>query len=68
MTLRQLPVALILGLLASLAAHAAGFGNDHLEAGAYNEVLRTLAVTGAVGALFAAVWAALRGLELVFAR
>jgi hypothetical protein len=58
MTLRQLPVALILGLLASLVAHAAGFGGRHTEAGDYHELLSILAFAGAGGALVAAVCAA----------
>ncbi len=58
MSLRQLPGALILGLLASLAAHAAGFGEGHTEAGAYHNVLSILAFAGAGGALVAAVCAA----------
>ncbi|MBV8639423.1 MAG: hypothetical protein JO322_15185 [Candidatus Eremiobacteraeota bacterium] len=58
MSLRQLPGALILGLLASLTAHAAGFGGSHTEAGAYHELLSILAFAGAGGALVAAVAAA----------
>ncbi len=58
MTLRQLPGALILGLLASLVAHTAGYGNGHTEAGAYHELLATLAFAGAGGALIAAICAA----------
>jgi hypothetical protein len=58
MSLRQLPGALILGLLASLIAHAAGFGGSHTEAGAYHELLSTLALAGAGGALIAAIAAA----------
>lgn len=58
MSLRQLPGALILGLLASLAAHAAGFGGSHTEAGAYHELLSILAFAGAGGALVAAIFAA----------
>ncbi len=58
MSLRQLPGALILGLLASLVAHAAGFGDGHMAAGAYHELLSTLAFAGAGGALITAVIAA----------
>ena len=58
MTLRQLPGALILGLLASLVAHAAGFGGSHTEAGAYHELLSTLAFAGSGAALVAAICAA----------
>lgn len=58
MSLRQLPGALILGLLASLIAHTAGFGSSHTEAGAYHELLSTLAFAGAGGLLVAAICAA----------
>lgn len=58
MSLRQLPGALILGLLASLIAHAAGFGGSHTEAGAYHELLSILAFAGAGGSLAAAICAA----------
>ncbi len=58
MSLRQLPGALILGLLASLAAHAAGFGGSHMEAGAYHELLSTVAFAGAGGTLIVAIAAA----------
>ncbi len=58
MSLRQLPGALILGLLASLVAHAAGFGEGHMEAGAYHESLAIFAFAGAGGALVAAIVAA----------
>ena len=54
MTLRQLPGALILGLLASLAAHAAGYSDGHAQAGAYHDALFALAAVGGVGLLLVA--------------
>lgn len=58
MSLRHLPGALILGLLASLAAHTAAFGSGHTEGGAYHALVTTLALAGAGGALLAALTAA----------
>lgn len=56
---RQLPGALVLGLLASLVAHAAIFGGEHAMGGAYNGLLVQLALVGALGisaALAAVAW------------
>ena len=57
MSLRELPGALVLGLLASLVAHAVIFGGEHAMGGAYNGLLLQLAVAGSLGmgAAFAAV-------------
>lgn len=58
MTLRQMPGALLLGLLASLAAHALAFGQGHTEGGAYHGFLMNLALCGAGTGLCAAMLAA----------
>lgn len=61
MSPRELPGALVLGLLASLAAHAVIFGGEHAMGGAYNGLLVQLAFVGSLGmsAAFAAVaWGA----------
>jgi hypothetical protein len=50
-TLRKVPGALALGLLASLAAHAALYGGDHAMGGAYHALLLEAALAGAVGLL-----------------
>ena len=57
MSLRELPGALVLGLLASLVAHAVIFGGEHAMGGAYNGLLLQLAVVGSLGmgVAFAAV-------------
>ena len=54
---REFPGALILGLLASLVAHAAIFGGDHAMGGPYNGLLLQLALVGSLGmsAAFAAL-------------
>jgi hypothetical protein len=52
--LRQFPAAAILGLLASLAAHAASYGGDHQAGGAYHSTLVLLALAG-VGGFVASV-------------
>lgn len=53
MTLRKVPGALALGLLASLAAHAALFGGAHAMGGAYHGLLVQVALAGGLGiALF----------------
>ena len=54
--LRQFPAIAILGLLASLVAHTASYGNDHVAGGAYHGALVLLAFAG-VGALVASVTA-----------
>jgi len=52
-TLRKVPGALALGLLTSLSAHAALYGNGHVMGGAYHGLLIQAALAGAVGlALF----------------
>jgi hypothetical protein len=47
--LRQFPAVAILGLLASLAAHAASYGGDHQAGGAYHTTLLLLALAGVGG-------------------
>ena len=51
MTLRRFPGAIVLGLLASLFAHAALFGNDHAMGGAYSQTLAQTAIAGCAGLL-----------------
>lgn len=51
MTLRKVPGALVLGLLASLAAHALLYGGEHAMGGAYHALLVQAALAGAVGLL-----------------
>jgi hypothetical protein len=48
-TLRKVPGALALGLLASLAAHAALFGGTHAMGGAYSGLLAQVATAGCFG-------------------
>lgn len=48
MTLRKVPATLILGLLASLAAHTALFGQGHAMGGGYHAALAQAALTGAL--------------------
>jgi hypothetical protein len=61
--LRQFPAVALLGLLASLAAHAASYGGSHEAGGAYHTALQLLAVAG-VGAfvvsLAALAWLGVR--------
>lgn len=57
MTLRGIPGALGLGLLASLIAHSALYRGDHAMGGAYHGALVELAVAGVIG--FVAVLGAL---------
>lgn len=52
--LRQFPAVAILGLLASLAAHAASYGGNHEAGGAYHMALELLALAG-VGGFLASV-------------
>ena len=59
MTLREIPGALALGLLASLVAHTALYGGDHVVGGAYHSLLFELATAGAgafVALLAALAW------------
>ncbi len=59
MTLREIPGALTLGLLASLIAHTALFGGGHAMGGAYHDALVQLAGAGCGGfvlALAALAW------------
>jgi hypothetical protein len=48
-TLRKVPGALALGLLASLAAHAALYGAEHAIGGAYHAVLLQITLAAALG-------------------
>ena len=48
MTLRKVPGALALGLLASLAAHAGLYGGQHAMGGTYHELVIQLAFAGCV--------------------
>jgi hypothetical protein len=48
-TLRKVPGGLALGLLASLAAHAALYGGDHGVGGAYHALLMQITSAGALG-------------------
>jgi hypothetical protein len=48
-TLGKVPGALALGLLASLAAHAALYGGDHAVGGAYHALVLQIALAGALG-------------------
>lgn len=61
MTLRKVPGALVLGLLASLVAHAALYGAEHAMAGGYHALLVQAAIAGAIGFLMtfgAIAWSA----------
>jgi hypothetical protein len=63
-TLRKVPGALALGLLASLAAHAALYGGGHAMGGAYNAAIVQAAFAGTLALLlgFAALaWSASGG-------
>ncbi len=51
MTLRKVPGALALGLLASLAAHTAVYGDEHAMGGTYHLMLMQAALAGAVSLL-----------------
>jgi hypothetical protein len=59
MTLRQLPGALGTGLLASLLAHAASFGDGHAQGGPFHIAFVSLGWAAVVGFLMAAAWTAL---------
>lgn len=50
---RRVPGALILGLLASLAAHAALYGSGHAMGGSYHGLLVQVALAGLVGLVVA---------------
>ena len=50
---RQFPAVAILGLLASLAAHAACYGGNHEAGGAYHSALMLLALAGVGGFVIA---------------
>ena len=56
-TLRKVPGTLTLGLLASLAAHAALYGGGHAMGGSYHGLLLEAALAGAAGllAIFGAI-------------
>lgn len=56
MTLRKVPGALALGLLASLVAHAAAYGGDHAAGGNYHALLLEIAAAGAVGLISAGLF------------
>ncbi|HYL27122.1 MAG TPA: hypothetical protein VEW74_04750 [Candidatus Nitrosotalea sp.] len=51
MTLRKVPGAIALGLLASLAAHAALYGDGHAMGGAYHALLLEAGIGGALSLL-----------------
>lgn len=55
MTLRKVPGALALGLLASLIAHAAVYGGDHAAGGNYHLLLLEIAAAGALALTAAAL-------------
>jgi hypothetical protein len=61
-TLRKVPGALALGLLASLAAHAFLYGGDHAMGGGFHGLLVEAALAGALGLLV--VFGALAWTEL----
>ncbi|MBV8345403.1 MAG: hypothetical protein JO190_10485 [Candidatus Eremiobacteraeota bacterium] len=61
MTLRKVPGALALGLLASLGAHAALYGGEHAMGGGYHSLLVQVAIAGALSlvvGLSALAWSA----------
>jgi hypothetical protein len=63
-TLRKVPGALVLGLLASLAAHAGLYGSGHAMGGSYNWLLLQIALAGFCGliAFFGALaWGSAQG-------
>ena len=64
MSLREIPGALALGLLASLLAHTALYGGEHAMGGAYHELLVQIAAVGSLGfvtLLGALAWTGSRG-------
>jgi hypothetical protein len=50
-TLRKVPAALALGLLASILAHGGLYGGEHAMAGSYHALLLQAALAGGVGLL-----------------
>lgn len=64
MTLRKVPGALALGLLASLGAHFGLYGGGHAMGGDYHELLLQGALGGALGLLALAGFSAWRGVRL----
>jgi hypothetical protein len=60
-TLRKVPGALALGLLASLMAHGGLYGGEHSVGGSYHDLLLQAAFSGAVGLFGFFAWLALRG-------
>ena len=48
-TLRKVPAALALGLLASMLAHGGLYGGEHAMGGGYHAALVQMALAGAVG-------------------
>ncbi len=52
MTLRKVPGTLALGLVVSLAAHAALYGGEHSVGGAYHALLLQAATGGLIGLVF----------------
>ena len=50
-TLRKLPGGLVLGLLASLAAHTALYGGQHAQGGVYHDMLMQITSAAALGFL-----------------
>lgn len=64
MTLRQLPGAIVLGLVAALTAHAVLFGGEHAWGGAYHSALvqfTLAATTSIITAAGALLWSGARG-------
>lgn len=61
MTLRKVPGALALGLLASLVAHTAVYGREHAAGGSYHGLLLEIAVSGVVALIAAALLLGLSG-------
>lgn len=61
MTLRKVPGALALGLLASLVAHTAIYGREHMAGGNYHGLLLEMALSGAVALVAAALLLGLTG-------
>lgn len=61
MTLRKLPGAAGLGLLAFVAAHAATFGGEHSVGGAYHGAILAAAIAAGVGFALAAIAVACAG-------
>ncbi|MGC9993395.1 MAG: hypothetical protein ABSD52_13520 [Candidatus Cybelea sp.] len=51
MTLRKVPAALALGLLASILAHTGLYGGEHAMGGGYHALLLQVAVAGGLGLL-----------------